>query len=47
MKNMKFICKVCGKKFEVEVADPKEAEERRIPSRPVVCPICGGPAERV
>ena len=42
----KFICKDCGHKFELEVFEEGEAEEKRIPTRSVRCPRCGGSVER-
>ena len=41
MKKSRFICKRCGHKFEVEVFEPGEAKEKRMPSGPVRCPECG------
>lgn len=42
----KCICKKCGHKFEIDVFEPGEAEEKRMPSGPVRCPKCGGPVEK-
>jgi DNA-directed RNA polymerase subunit RPC12/RpoP len=47
MVRKKFICKRCGTKFEEEVLEKGEAEERRLPTRPLVCPKCGGPVEKI
>lgn len=46
MVRKKFICKRCGFKFEEEVFEKGEAEEKRLPRCSVVCPKCGGPAEK-
>jgi len=40
-----MICRRCGKRFTAEVLEPGEAEEKRVTSRAVTCPECGGPAE--
>jgi len=47
MVRRKFICKKCRYKFEVDVFEEGEAEEKRKPWRSVKCPKCGGPVERV
>lgn len=47
MVRVKFICKNCRNKFEMDVFEPGEAREKRLPSRPVSCPKCGGPAEKM
>ncbi len=40
MKKQKFICKNCGCRFEEEVFEPGEAEEKNRPSYPIICPRC-------
>ncbi len=45
MKKQRFICKRCGEKFEMEVFEPGEAQERRAQGYPVQCPSCRGPVE--
>ncbi len=47
MKKGRFICKKCGNKFQMEVFEPGEAEEKQRPTQPVRCPECGGPVERL
>jgi len=47
MVRVRFICKNCGNKFEMDVFEPEEARERRLPSCSVSCPKCGGPAEKM
>lgn len=46
MIKIKFMCRKCGYKFEIEVFEEGEAEEKRKPSRPVRCLKCGGAVER-
>lgn len=46
MKKMKFICTKCGHKFEREVFEPGEAEEKRLQSSTIRCPECGGRVEK-
>ena len=36
----RFRCRRCGCKFETEVLEPGEVEEKRLPSGPVTCPEC-------
>jgi DNA-directed RNA polymerase subunit RPC12/RpoP len=40
MVKRRFRCLRCGCKFEKEVFEPGEAEEKRRPSGPVRCPEC-------
>lgn len=40
MRRRRFICRQCGCKFEVNVFEEGEAEERRRPSGPVRCEKC-------
>ena len=40
MVKRKFICKNCGNKFEVEVFETGEAEEKKVKAYPVTCPHC-------
>ena len=40
MKKQRFICKNCGCRFEKEVFEEGEAEEKRVPTGPVRCPQC-------
>lgn len=47
MIRIRFICKNCGFKFEEDVFEKGEAEEKRKPSRPVKCPKCNGPIEKI
>jgi DNA-directed RNA polymerase subunit RPC12/RpoP len=47
MVKRKFICKNCGYKFEIEVFEEGEAEEKRVSTQPVRCPRCGGKVERI
>jgi len=47
MVKRKFICRKCGYKFEVDIFEEGEAEDKRRPSYPVRCLKCGGPVERV
>lgn len=42
----RFICKGCGHKFEIDVFEEGEAEEKRLATRPIRCPRCGGAVER-
>lgn len=35
-----YRCVRCGCKFEIEVFEPGEAEEKRLPAGPVRCPEC-------
>ena len=35
-----FKCNNCGHRFEVEVFEPGEAEEKRLPYGQVRCPVC-------
>jgi len=46
MVKIRFICRKCGFKFEVDVFEEGEAEEKKRSSRPVRCLKCGGPVER-
>ena len=46
MVKRKYICTKCGHKFVAEVYEREEVEEKRIPTRPLSCPKCGGPVER-
>lgn len=46
MKKVRYVCKKCGHKFVAEVFELGEAEEKRLPTRPVLCERCGGPVER-
>jgi DNA-directed RNA polymerase subunit RPC12/RpoP len=46
MVRKKFICKKCGYKFEVDVFEEGEAEEKGRPTRPVRCPKCDGSVEK-
>lgn len=41
MVKRRFVCKDCGCKFEKEVFERGEAEEKRIPTGPVRCVRCG------
>jgi DNA-directed RNA polymerase subunit RPC12/RpoP len=38
----RFVCDRCGRAFEVQVFEPGEAEEKKVPTQPVRCPQCGG-----
>lgn len=40
MRIKRFICRQCGHRFQAEVLEPGEAEERRIRPAPVRCPKC-------
>jgi DNA-directed RNA polymerase subunit RPC12/RpoP len=42
MVKRRFICEGCGNRFEIDVFEPGEAEDKRSPTRPVGCPRCGG-----
>jgi len=46
IRRAKFICKRCGHKFELEVFEPGEAEEKRLSTSPVQCPECGGTVDK-
>jgi len=46
MLKLKFVCKRCGYSFAIEVFEPGEAEEKRVNTKPVRCPKCGGQVER-
>lgn len=35
-----YLCTRCGKRFELEVLEPGEAEAKRLSSSPVTCPEC-------
>ena len=47
MKKIRLICTKCGRKFEEEVFEPGEAEEKGLKSYPIksTCP-CGGRLEK-
>lgn len=45
MVNRRFICTRCGHRFEVQVFEPGEAQEKRLPAYPIQCPECRGPVE--
>lgn len=47
MKKRRFYCQTCEWDFEFEVFEPGEAEKRRLPSRPISCPQCGGSVKPV
>ncbi len=36
----KFQCRNCGERFEADVFEKGEAEQKRLPSGPVHCPNC-------
>ncbi|HOS69191.1 MAG TPA: hypothetical protein PLG67_10630 [Bacillota bacterium] len=36
----KFICKNCGFVFERKVFEKGEAEHKRVPAYPIICPKC-------
>jgi DNA-directed RNA polymerase subunit RPC12/RpoP len=42
-----FVCLRCGHKFQIEVFEEGEAEAKRVPVYPVVCPECGGSVRRL
>jgi DNA-directed RNA polymerase subunit RPC12/RpoP len=46
MIRVRLICRRCGERFEKDVHEPGEAEQKKQPSYPVRCPKCGGPVER-
>jgi len=46
MKKRRFYCDRCQIDFEVEVVEPGEAEEKRLFTKPVACPKCGGTTVR-
>jgi hypothetical protein len=37
----KFVCRNCQHEFLMEVYEEGEAEEKRVPKSPVLCPRCG------
>ena len=43
MKKKRFMCKKCGKKFEIKVFEEGEAEDKNLRAYPIKCPQCGGP----
>jgi len=47
MEKAKFKCKRCGNEFVVEIFEPGEAKEKRLPTSPIKCPKCQGPVERI
>ena len=47
MVRKKFICTQCGHKFEADIVEREEAEEKRISTRPIRCPKCNGRVERI
>ena len=40
MIKQRFRCRRCGRKFDIEVFEPGEAESKGLPSGPVRCPEC-------
>jgi transposase-like protein len=40
MRKARYICRECGKVFEVEIVEADEAREKKIPTRPVICINC-------
>lgn len=46
MNKLRFICKRCGHKCEAEVFELGEAEEKKMLTREIRCPKCGGLVER-
>lgn len=45
MVKRRFVCRRCGKRFEIEIFERGEAQEKRLPASPVRCPECKGPVE--
>lgn len=41
-----FRCVRCGDRFQLDVFEPGEAQQKGLPSYPVRCRACGGPLER-
>ena len=40
MKKVRYVCKRCGHRFEVEILEREEIEEKKIRTVQVSCPKC-------
>jgi len=47
MRKVRFVCTSCGYEFVTEILEPDERDRPDVRVRPVVCPKCGGPVERI
>jgi transposase-like protein len=46
MTKRRFVCTLCGYRFEKEVFEKGEAKEKKVQTVPVTCPRCDGPVAR-
>ena len=40
MIKVRFLCRDCGREFVLDIFEPGEAKEKRLPSYPIGCPHC-------